>query len=110
MSGADAGTLVIVEKSSHCLSFYDRRTTERLDSIDLPRYSHERVVSADRAFAFIGHYGLRTSADHGDGGSSVTVVDLVKTDIAIVCLAFPERAGSGNLHSGDKWNFCLTSA
>jgi putative transposase len=20
------------------------------------------------------------------------------------------RAGSGNLHSGDKWNFCLTSA
>ena len=21
-----------------------------------------------------------------------------------------ERAGSGNLHSGDKWSFCLTSA
>jgi transposase len=21
-----------------------------------------------------------------------------------------DRAGSGNLHSGDKWNFCLTSA
>ena len=20
------------------------------------------------------------------------------------------RGGSGNLHSGDKWNFCLTSA
>lgn len=76
MSEADAGTLVIVEKSSHCLSFYDRRTTERLDSIDLPRYSHELVVSADRAFAFVGHYGLRTSADHGDGGSAVTVVDL----------------------------------
>lgn len=23
-----------------------------------------------------------------------------------ICL----RAGSGNLHSGDKWSFCLTSA
>ncbi|WP_180900606.1 YncE family protein [Martelella soudanensis] len=81
MSEANAGMLVIVEKSSHCLSFYDSKTTKRLDSIDLPRYSHEFVVSADQAFAFIGHYGLRTSADHGDGGSSITVVDLAARSI-----------------------------
>ncbi len=24
--------------------------------------------------------------------------------------AIVDRGGSGNLHSGDKWNFCLTSA
>lgn len=73
---ASRGVLMLVEKSSHCLSFYDRATTDRLCSIDLPRYSHEIAVSADRSHVFVGHYGVRTSADPGDGGTSIAVVDL----------------------------------
>lgn len=60
---------MLVEKSSHCLSFYDRETMQRLASIDLPQFSHEFAVSAGRTHAYVGHYGLRTSADHGDGSS-----------------------------------------
>lgn len=67
---------MLVEKASHCLSFYDRETTKRIASAELPRYSHEMAVAADVRHAFIGHYGLRTSADIGDGGTSIAVVDI----------------------------------
>lgn len=79
MSG---GVLMLVEKSSHCLSFYDRETTERLHSIDLPHYSHEISVSADQRHVFVGHYGVRTSADPGDGGTSIAVVDLASRAVS----------------------------
>jgi YVTN family beta-propeller protein len=69
---------MIVEKNSHCLSFYDRKTTERLRSIELSRLPHELAVSADRSRAYVSQYGLRNSAEIGDGGSAVAVIDLAE--------------------------------
>lgn len=74
--------LMLVEKSSHRLSFYDRETTERLHSIDLPHFSHEIAVSADRSHVYVGHYGVRTSAEAGEGGTSIAVVDIGARTIA----------------------------
>ncbi|MEI3853617.1 MULTISPECIES: YncE family protein [unclassified Ensifer] len=82
-SGKSRGqVLMLVEKSSHCLSFYDRKTTERLNSIALPRFSHEIAVTADRGHAYVAHYGVRTSADAGDGGTSIAVVDLAACKVS----------------------------
>ena len=56
-----------------------------------------------------------TGAGRGfDGGKKITGRK-VDTDVRLLMVNLTpadisSRAGSGNLYSGDKWNFCLTSA
>ena len=38
------------------------------------------------------------------------IPELTGPDALNLPMETTERAGSGNLHSGDKWSFCLTSA
>ncbi|WP_183653536.1 YncE family protein [Prauserella isguenensis] len=70
------GTLVVVEKSGHAVSFHDVAGGTLLERIELGEYPHEMVVDGARRLAYIGHYGVRMSGDVGTGGSSVFVVDL----------------------------------
>lgn len=78
-AGADGGSdvLVLVEKGSHALSFYEVDTGRRLHTVTLAAYPHELVVDAERRFAYVGHYGVRMSSVPGEGGAAVFVVDVV---------------------------------
>ncbi|MFD0417794.1 YncE family protein [Streptomyces sp. NPDC127108] len=78
----DADVLVVVEKSSHAVSFYDVASGRRLRSVPLPGYPHEMVVDSRRRFAYVGHYGVRMAATVGEGGAAVLVVDLAERTLA----------------------------
>lgn len=68
--------LLLVEKCSHCFSYYDIATGERLHSIALPDFPHEFVVDRERRFAYVGHYGVETSGHLGAGGTQILQIDI----------------------------------
>ncbi|MBO1015491.1 YncE family protein [Achromobacter sp. SD115] len=68
--------LLLVEKCSHCFSFYDVATGARLHSIPLEEYPHEFVVDTARRFAYVGHYGVETSGHLGAGGTKIFQIDI----------------------------------
>jgi DNA-binding beta-propeller fold protein YncE len=71
-------TLLLVEKCSHCLSYYDLATGQRQHSIALPDFPHEFVIDPAQQFAYIGHYGVETSGHLGVGGTSIFQIDIAK--------------------------------
>ena len=71
-------TLLLVEKCSHCFSYYDIASGQREHSIELPDYPHEFVVDAAQQFAYIGHYGVETSGHLGVGGTSIFQIDIAQ--------------------------------
>jgi DNA-binding beta-propeller fold protein YncE len=79
---APRDTLLLIEKCSHCFSYYDIESGERLHSIALPEFPHEFVVDDDRRFAYIGHYGVETSGHVGAGGTSVFQIDIASRSLA----------------------------
>ncbi|HSV44395.1 MAG TPA: YncE family protein [Ramlibacter sp.] len=74
--------LLLVEKCSHCFSFYDVGSGERLHSIALPQFPHEFVVDAASRYAYVGHYGVETSGHLGAGGTSIFQIDLAARTLA----------------------------
>ncbi|WP_309248560.1 YncE family protein [Streptomyces sp. MNP-20] len=79
---AEGDTLVVVEKSSHAVGFYDVASGRRLGTVQLPDYPHEMVVDSRRRFAYVGHYGVRMASTVGEGGAAVFVIDLVGRALA----------------------------
>ncbi|MBC3989856.1 YncE family protein [Streptomyces sp. AC563] len=75
-TAARGDVLLVVEKNSHAVSFYDVMSGRRLGSVQLPDYPHEMVVDSRRHYAYIGHYGVRMASTVGEGGAAVFVVDL----------------------------------
>lgn len=75
-------TLLIIEKSSHCISWYDLASGERLHTVALGRFPHEFVVDAARRFAYVGHYGVETSGHLGAGGTEIYQIDLAAHKLA----------------------------
>lgn len=72
-----AQTLMLVEKSDHRISWYDVETGERVGRhVPLPDYPHEFVVDAENRYAYVTHYGVKTSSAEGTQGRSVIVVDI----------------------------------
>jgi YVTN family beta-propeller protein len=74
--------LMLVEKCSHCFSYYDIASGERLRSIALPEFPHEFVVDAASRYAYVGHYGVETSGQVGAGGTSIFQIDLAAAKLA----------------------------
>ena len=74
--------LLLVEKCSHCFSYYDIASGERLHSIALEEFPHEFVVDAARRFAYVGHYGVETSGHLGHGGTRIFQIDLAARTLA----------------------------
>lgn len=68
--------LLLVEKCSHCFSYYDIETGERLYSIPLEDFPHEFVVDPQQRFAYVGHYGVETSGHLGVGGTKIFQIDI----------------------------------
>ncbi|OWT55694.1 YncE family protein [Candidimonas nitroreducens] len=69
-------TLLLVEKCSHCISWYDIATGERFHTLELDRYPHEFVTDGAGRTAWIGHYGVETSGHSGAGGHVLFQVDI----------------------------------
>jgi DNA-binding beta-propeller fold protein YncE len=84
MSEQDDGEpiLMVIEKSSHCLSFYDTGAGALIDSVALPPYPHEFTVDSAQRHAYVGHYGVRTSAHPDPGGASVLVIDIAQRKLS----------------------------
>ena len=74
--------LLLVEKCSHCFSYYDVASGDRLHSIQLEEFPHEFVVDAARRFAYVGHYGVETSGLLGRGGTRIFQIDLAARKLA----------------------------
>ena len=70
--------LLLVEKCSHCFSYYDLASGERLHSIALPEFPHEFVVDSAQRYAYVGHYGVETSGHLGAGGTSLFQIDIAE--------------------------------
>ncbi|MGW6267645.1 YncE family protein [Streptomyces sp. NPDC055060] len=79
---APADVLVVVEKSSHAVSFYDAGSGRRRQTVQLPDYPHEMVVDSRGRFAYVGHYGVRMASGVGEGGAAVFVIDLAEQALA----------------------------
>lgn len=75
-------TLLLVEKCSHCFSYYDLDSGKRLHSIALPDFPHEFAVDPERRYAYVGHYGVETSGHLGHGGTSVFQIDIANRRLA----------------------------
>lgn len=74
--------LLLVEKCSHCFSYYDLDSGTRLHSVQLPEFPHEFVVDAAQRYAYIGHYGVETSGHLGHGGTSIFQIDIAERRLA----------------------------
>ena len=74
--------LLLVEKCSHCFSYYDIESGTRLHSVQLPKFPHEFVVDAAQRYAYIGHYGVETSGHLGAGGTSIFQIDIAERRLA----------------------------
>ena len=74
--------LLLVEKCSHCFSYYDIESGSRLHSVRLPEFPHEFVVDAAQRYAYIGHYGVETSGHLGAGGTSIFQIDIAQRTLA----------------------------
>ncbi|RNF36272.1 YncE family protein [Paracoccus methylarcula] len=68
--------LLLIEKSAHCLSYYDTGSGTRLHSVPLPDYPHEFTLDDRRAMAWIGHYGVANSGSADRGGHEVLALDI----------------------------------
>ena len=75
-------SMMLVEKCSHCISWYNIDTRARQGRLALPDYPHEFVVDADLKYAYVGHYGVQNSGIEGLDGRSVLVIDIEKQEIA----------------------------
>ena len=74
--------LLLVEKCSHCISYYDIDSGSRLHSVQLPDFPHEFVVDSAQRYAYIGHYGVETSGHLGHGGTSIFQIDIAEKRLA----------------------------
>jgi DNA-binding beta-propeller fold protein YncE len=74
--------LLLVEKCSHCFSYYDIESGERLHSIALDEFPHEFVVDPAGRFAYVGHYGVETSGHLGHGGTRIFQIDIAARRLA----------------------------
>ncbi len=72
--------LFLVEKCSHCVSYYDIDSGERLHTIELPQFPHEVAFDSKNKFAYLGHYGVETSGHIGSGGHTIMVIDVEKRE------------------------------
>lgn len=87
--------LLLIEKGSHSLGFYDAATGRKLHTLVLPAFPHELVVDAAQRYAYITIYGVASSDDPADGDHRLVRVDLQKRaiDAEINCKPFNRLHG-----------------
>lgn len=81
--------LLLVEKCSHCISWYDPGSGERLRSLPLPDFPHEFVIDSAQRYVYVGHYGVETSGHVGPGGSAILQIDIRSAQLVRSIDLFP---------------------
>jgi YVTN family beta-propeller protein len=106
--------MMLVEKCSHCVSWYDIGTGARQGRIALPDYPHEFVVDDAFEYAYVGHYGVQNSSIEGTEGRSVIVIN-IRTQKIVHTYDLGEHArphgigldANGRLYVLSEWTACL---
>ena len=71
-------TAIVVQKGDHSVGFYELGGGREVARVALDRYPHEMALSRDRTLALVTHFGVALAEDEGDGGNTVSVVDVVQ--------------------------------
>lgn len=79
-----AQSMMLVEKCSHRISWYDIDTGAPQGCLELPQFPHEFVVDDEFRYAYVGHYGVQNSDIAGNHGRSVIVIDIRERKIVHV--------------------------
>jgi len=81
--------MLVVQKGDHSLGYYDFETGKELARVPVDPFPHEFTLSADRRTAYLASFGVALAEHSGEGGSTVSVVDI------------PGRCRVGTVHCGD---------
>jgi YVTN family beta-propeller protein len=81
--------MVVVQKGDHSLGYYDFETGRELDRVEVDPFPHEFTLSSDGRLAYLAGFGVALAEHPGDGGSSVSIVDV------------PGRRRVGTVQCGD---------
>jgi len=68
--------ILVVQKSDHSLGYYDLGTLEELARVPVDPFPHEFALSADGRFAYLAHFGVALAEHPGEGGNTVSIVDV----------------------------------
>lgn len=69
--------ILVVQKGDHSLGYYDFATGEELARVPVDPFPHEFTLSPDRRSAYLASFGVALAEHPGDGGHTVSVVDVV---------------------------------
>jgi len=68
--------LVVVQKGDHSIGLYDFTGGAELARIPVDPFPHEFAVGRDGRYAYSCHFGVALAEDEGEGGNTVSIVDL----------------------------------
>jgi len=74
-SPTDVAALAVVEKKAGKIAFYTARG-KRLSDVKVGTFPHEMVLSPDRRLLYVTDNGLLWMADRGEGGNTISIVDV----------------------------------
>ena len=81
--------MVVVQKGDHSLGYYDFETGTEVGRVAVDPFPHEFTLSADKRTAYLAGFGVALAEHPGDGGSTVSIVDVAG------------RRRIGTVHCGD---------
>jgi YVTN family beta-propeller protein len=79
LAGAEAPRLLILEKAHSRLGFYTE-SGERTGGVEVGLHPHEMVLSLDGRLLYISDNGKMRMEDPGEGGNTISIVDLQKRE------------------------------
>lgn len=77
----DAALLAVVEKKAGKVAFYTARG-KRLSDVKVGTFPHEMVLSPDRWLLYVTDNGLLWMTDKGEGGNTISIIDVRSRAIA----------------------------
>ena len=80
-SPTDAAALAVVEKKAGKVAFYTA-TGKRMSDVKVGTFPHEMVLSPDRRLLYVTDNGLLWMTDKGEGGNTISIVDVRARAIA----------------------------
>ena len=81
--------MVVVQKGDHSLGYYDFETGRELGRVEVDPFPHEFTLSPNGRVAYLAGFGVALAEHPGDGGSTVSIVDVAG------------RRRIGTVHCGD---------
>ena len=109
---AARGELIVVNKLAGMVQFFDARSLAKLAEIEMAKFPHEVVLSADRNTAYVSIYGQGVFSKNSEApGREVAIIDLEsRSQIGAIDVS-PYRAPHGMAFDADGvlWVSCDVS-